>query len=142
MAEEIVANDKILNFVDESRTIIKGDRYVNGFIKDLKKDYSDKSEKLEETLLDLMGEIDPKTMRTDFSDNKWKSLTKTLADPNEFAIVLTIIKKRVDNLKKKAFFSKLKKDYPNDEEVEQTKEVIKKINIKTGEELTQLYFKK
>ena len=50
-------------------------------------------------------------------------------------------KKAVDNLEKEDFFSKLKIDYPHDEEIERTKEIIKLFNIKDGEELTKLYCK-
>ena len=51
------------------------------------------------------------------------------------------IEKPVDNIKKEDFFSKVKNDYPNDEQIEQTKEVIKIFNFKLGEELTQLFLK-
>ena len=44
-------------------------------------------------------------------------------------------------MKKEDFFSKLKNDYPSDEEIERTKEIIKLFNIKNGEELTQLFLK-
>ena len=57
------------------------------------------------------------------------------------SIVLMIIKKPVDNLKRENFFSKLKNDYPDDEEIERTKEIIKIFNIKNGEELSKLYCK-
>ena len=52
-----------------------------------------------------------------------------------------IIKKPVDNLKKEDFFSKLKNDDPDGDELERTKEKIKLFNIKDGEELTKLYCK-
>ena len=52
-----------------------------------------------------------------------------------------IIKKLVHNLKRENFFSKLKNDYPDDEEIERTKEIIKIFNNKNGEELTKLYCK-
>ena len=44
-------------------------------------------------------------------------------------------------MKKKDFFRKLKNDYPDYEEIERTKEIIKLFNIKNGEELTKLYCK-
>ena len=44
-------------------------------------------------------------------------------------------------MKKEDFFSKLKNDYPDDEETERTKEIIEIINFKDGEELTKLYCK-
>ena len=56
-------------------------------------------------------------------------------------IVSMNIKKPVDNLRTEDFFSKLKNKCPDDEEIEQKKEIIKIINIKYGEELTQLYLK-
>ena len=57
------------------------------------------------------------------------------------SIVLMIIKKPVNDLKKEDFFSKLKNDYPDDEEIKRTKEIIEIFNIKAGEELTRLYCK-
>ena len=39
------------------------------------------------------------------------------------------IRKPVNNIKKDDFFKKVKNDYPNDEEIEQTTEVIKNFNI-------------
>ena len=44
--EDIVDNDEILNIVKEIKILIKEDRYTNDPIKDLKKDYPDKIEKL------------------------------------------------------------------------------------------------
>ena len=44
-------------------------------------------------------------------------------------------------MKKEDFFSKLKNGYLDDEEIERTMDIIKKFNIKSGEELTQLYLK-
>ena len=44
-------------------------------------------------------------------------------------------------MKKEDFFSKLKNDYHDDDEIERTKEIIKLFNIKNGEELTRLYCK-
>ena len=49
--------------------------------------------------------------------------------------------KLVDNLKKEDLFSKLKKDYPDDEDIERSKEIIEKFNIENGEELTEIYVK-
>ena len=39
-------------------------------------------------------------------------------------------------MEKEDFFSELKNDYPDDEEIERTKVFIKLFNIKDGEELT------
>ena len=47
----------------------------------------------------------------------------------------------MDNLKTEDFFSNLKNDYPDDEEIERTKQIIKLFNIKSGKELTKLYLK-
>ena len=44
-------------------------------------------------------------------------------------------------MEKEDFFSKLKNDYPDDDEMERTREIIKLFNIKDGEELTKLYCK-
>ena len=44
-------------------------------------------------------------------------------------------------MKKEGFFSKLKNKCPDDEEIERTREILKKFNIKNGEELTQLFLK-
>ena len=44
-------------------------------------------------------------------------------------------------MKKKDFFSKLRIDYPSDEEIERTEEIIKLFDIKCGNKLTELYLK-
>ena len=44
-------------------------------------------------------------------------------------------------MKKEDFFIKLKNEYPSDEEMERTKEIIEFFDIKNGEELKQLYLK-
>ena len=87
-----------------------------------------------------MGENDLRILRTGFPD-KWKYLTKTLAYPYEFFNFIEDYQKPVDNLKKEDFFSKLKNKCPDDEEIERSKEIIKKFNIKVGKELTELYLK-
>ena len=138
--EEIVANDEILNIVNEIKMLITEDKYKNDSSKDLKKDYPDKINELEEALLDYMGENDPKILKTGFPD-KWKYLTKKLAYPYEYFNSVEDYEKPVDNLKKEHFFSKLKNKCPDDEEIERTKEIIKIFNIKNGEELTEIYLK-
>ena len=80
-------------------------------------------------------------MKTEFPDNKGKNLTKKLAYPHEYFNSLNDYQKTVDNLMKEDFFSKLKIKYPDDEEIEQTKEINKLFNIKNGVELTRLYLK-
>ena len=62
--EEIVDNDEILDIFNK----IKED---DGTIEELKKDYPDKSNALEEALLNYIGENDPKNLKTGFLD-KWK----------------------------------------------------------------------
>ena len=87
-----------------------------------------------------MGENGLKILKTEFPDNKWKYLTKKLAYPDEIFNSLDDYQKPVENLKAEDFFSKSKNDYPSDEEIERTKEIIKLFNIENGE-LTQLYLK-
>ena len=87
-----------------------------------------------------MGENDLKILKTVFPDN-WKFLTKKLAYPYEYFGNINDYQKPVDNLKKEDFFSKLKNAYPDDREIERTKEIIKKFNIKNREKLTELYLK-
>ena len=55
--------------------------------------------------------------------------------------ILKIIIKDISTLTKKDYFSKLKNDYPDDEEIERTSKIIQTFNIKNGQELTQLYLK-
>ena len=133
LKKEIVDNDEILNIVNK---IVEDDRTI----KDLKKDYPDEFNKLEEALLDYMGENDLKILKTGFP-YKWKYLTKKLAYPYEYFNSIDDYKKPVDNLEKKDFFSKLKNKYPDDEEIERTREIIKIFDIKNGEELTEIYLK-
>ena len=65
--EEIVDNVEILNIVDDIKILIEKDRYNNDSIKDLKKDYPDQIEKLEEALLNYIGENDLKNFENRFS---------------------------------------------------------------------------
>ena len=76
-----------------------------------------------------MGENDLKILKTGFPD-KWKHLTKNLAYPYEFFNCIEDYQKLVDNLKKEDFFSILKNKGPDDEEIERTKEIIKKMIFK------------
>ena len=73
--EEIVDNDETLNIVNEIKLLITEDMYKNESIKDLKKNYPDKINELEDALLDYMGENDLKILKTGFPDI-WKFLTK------------------------------------------------------------------
>ena len=95
---------------------------------------------LEEVLFDNMGENDPKSLKTGFPD-KWKVLTKNLAYPYESFNSIDDYQKCVDNLWKEDFFSKLKIECPDDEEIERTKELIENFNFKDGEELTEIQLK-
>ena len=87
-----------------------------------------------------MGENDLKILKTGFPD-KWKFLSKKLAYPYENFNSIDDYQKPVNNLKKEHFFSKLKNGYPNDEEIQRTMDIIKRFNIKNGEELTEIYLK-
>ena len=66
--EEIVDNDEILNIVNEIKMLITEDKCKNVSIKDIKKDYPDKAKKLEEALLNYLGENDLKILKTGFPD--------------------------------------------------------------------------
>ena len=90
-------------------------------------------------LVENLDEDDFKILKKEFPD-KWQYLNKKLAYPYEYFNSIDDYQKPVDNLKKENFFSKLKKDYPD--EIERTKEIVKLFNIKDGEELTKLYCKK
>ena len=97
------------------------------------------SESLDKLVKNL-DENDFKILKKEFPD-KWQYLNKKLAYPYEYFNSIDDYKKPVNNLKKEDFFSKLKNDYPDDDEIERTKEIIKLFNIKDGEELTKLYCK-
>ena len=133
LKEEIVDNEEILNIInnitEEYRTI-----------KDLKKDYPNEIKNLEKALLDYMGENDLKILKTGFPD-KWKYLTKKPAYPYECFNSIEDYQKPVDILKKEDLFSKLKNKCPDDEEIERTKDITQKFNIKKGEGLTEIYLK-
>ena len=66
LKEDIVDKDEILNNVNEILILFKGNRYNEDSIKDFKKGYLDKIEKLEEALLNNMGVKDPKFLKTEF----------------------------------------------------------------------------
>ena len=87
-----------------------------------------------------LDEDDFKILKKVFPD-KWQYLNKKLAYPYEYFNSIDDYKKPVDILKRENFFSKLKNDYPGDDEIERTKEIIKLFNIKDGEDLTKLYCK-
>ena len=97
------------------------------------------SESLDKLVKNL-DEDDFKILKKEFLD-KWQYLNKKLAYPYEYFNSIDDYKKPVDNLKRENFFSKLKNDYPDDGEIERTREIIKLFNIKDGEDLTRLYCK-
>ena len=144
LKKEIVGSDEILNIVnkieenypEENENLEENDRTIE----DLKKGYPEEIKNLEEALLDYMGENYLKILKTGFPDN-WKYLTKKLAYPYEYFNSIDDNQKPVNNLKKEHFFSKLKNKCPYDEEVERTMDIIKRFNIKNGEELTEIYLK-
>ena len=87
-----------------------------------------------------LDEDDFKILKKEFPD-KWQYLNKKLAYPNQYFNCIDDYQKPVDKLKNEDFFSKLRIDYPDDDEIERTKEIIKLFNIKDGKELTKLYCK-
>ena len=98
---------------------------------------------LSESLDKLVKNLDQddfKILKKEFP-NKWQYLNKKLAYPYQYFNSIFDYQKPVDNLKKEDFFSKLKNDYPADDEIERKKEFIKLFNIKDGEQLTKLYCK-
>ena len=97
------------------------------------------SESLDKLVKNL-DEDDFKILKKEFPD-KWPYLNKKLAYQFEYFNNINDYKKPVDKLEKEDFFSKLKNDYPDDEEIERTKEIIEIFNIKDGDQLTKLYCK-
>ena len=63
---------------------------------ELKNDYLNKIEKLNEALLNYMGENDFKILKTGFPD-KWEYSTEKLAYPYEFFNCIENYQKSVDN---------------------------------------------
>ena len=139
MRKEVIGDDKILNIISELENMIDKTKR-NQSINTLKKKYPDKINELEETFLDYIGENDLKILKTEFPD-KWRYLSKKLAYLYEYFNSIEDYNKPVDNLENKDFFSKLKNKCPDDNEIDRTREIIKKFNIKDGKELTELYCK-
>ena len=139
LKKEVIGDDNILNIINELENIIDKTKR-NQSISTLKKKYPVKINELEEALLEYMGENDPKILKKGFPD-KWKYLSKKLVYPYEYFNSIEDYNKPVDNLENKDFFSKLKNKRPDDSEIDRTREIIKKFNIKDGKELTELYCK-
>ena len=112
--DEVVDIDEILKIVIEIK-IIKEDRY-NDSITDLKTDHPNEMKKLDEPLLNYMGENDPKLLKTGFPD-KWKFLSKILVLPDENFDSINDYQKPVDKLNKEYFFSKKKYKCPDEDEI-------------------------
>ena len=91
-------------------------------------------------MVNYIVENDLKILKTGFPD-KWKYLTKKLAYPYEYFNSIEDYQKPVNNLKKEHFFSKLRNKCPDNEEIERTKDIFQKFNIKNGEGLTEIYLK-
>ena len=70
LEKEFVENGEMLKIVSEIKTLVKEDKYKNDAIKDLKEEYPDKFEKLEEALLKSVVEHDLRFWKTEFPDNK------------------------------------------------------------------------
>ena len=93
-----------------------------------------------DSLVKNLDEDDFKILKKEFPD-KWLYLNKKLAYPYEYFNSIDDYKKPVHNLENKDFFSKLKNGYPDDKEIQRTKEIINIFNNKDGKELTELYLK-
>ena len=139
LKKEVIGDDKILDIINELENMIDKNK-KNKSISDSKKKYPDKINELEEAFLDYIGENDLKILKTEFPD-KWRYLTKNIAYPYEYFNSIEDYNKPVDNLENRDFFSKLKNKCPDDNEVDRTREIIKKFNIKDGKELTEIYCK-
>ena len=68
-------------------------------------------------------------------------LNQELAYPYEYFNSVDDYQNSVDTLKKEDFFSKLKNNYPDDNEIDRRKEITKLIKIKIREQLTRLNMK-
>ena len=91
-------------------------------------------------LVKNLNEGDFKTLEKEFP-NKWQNLNKKLAHPYEYFISIDDYQKPVSNSNKEDFFSKLKNKSPDDEEIQRTKEIIERFDLKNGEQLCELYLK-
>ena len=90
-------------------------------------------------LVENLDDDDFKILKKEFPD-KWQYLNKKLAYVYEYFNSIEDYKKPNNDLKKEDFFGKLKNDYPDDVEIERTKEIIKLFNIKDGMEKNKLNY--
>ena len=112
LKKEIDGNgNNILIIVSEIETLTNEDRTI----KDLKKDFPEQIEELEEASYNYIAEIDLEFFKTEFPD-KWKYFSKKLAYRYEFCDCPDDYRKPVNNFKKEDCFSGLKRDYPIVEE--------------------------
>ena len=98
---------------------------------------------LSESLDKIVKNLDEdgfRILKKEFPDN-WQFFDEKLAYLYEYFNNIEDYQKPVDNYKKEDFFSNLKNAYPDDEEIERTKQNIKLFNKKSGKELTKLYLK-
>ena len=58
---------------------VKEVSYSNDYFEDLKKDYPDEINKLEEALIKYLGDNELKILKSEFPDNWWNYLTKNLS---------------------------------------------------------------
>ena len=79
-------------------------------------------------------------MKPEFLD-KWSCSNKKLAYPYEYFNSIDVYQKLFNNFEKEDFLSKLEDDYPNNREIERTREIIEIFKNKNGEELTKIYLK-
>ena len=87
-----------------------------------------------------MGENDLKVLKTGFPE-KLNFSAKNLAYPYENFSSIDDYQRPADNLKKEVFFSKMENKRPDAEGIQRTMDIIKKFNIRNGEELTEIYLK-
>ena len=84
LEEEIVDIDDIINIVNETKILIKEDKYKNYSIKGLWKVLPEKNIKLEDALPKYTGENDLEISKPEISDNNWNNLTKKISMSNWF----------------------------------------------------------
>ena len=79
-------------------------------------------------------------MKKEFPVN-WNRLNKKVAYPYEYFKSLEDYELPICTVTKEDYLSKLKNDYPDEEEIERTSKIIQIFKIKNGKILTQLYLK-